>query len=66
VDQWVVPSVGGLRVQLKMRASNCGVSTRGFDPRWRPRNPPIPSASNRAFHVAIVCGVQAMRSQMVA
>jgi hypothetical protein len=60
-----VPSVGGLRVQLKIRASTCGVSTRAFDPRWRPRNPAMPSASYRAFQVAIVCDVQSTRSQIV-
>jgi hypothetical protein len=54
VDQCVGPSVGGLRVQLKIRASTFGVSTRGFEPRCRPRKPVMPSASYRAFQVAIV------------
>jgi hypothetical protein len=31
----------------------------------RPRNPAMPSASYRVFQVAIVCGMQSTRSQIV-
>ena len=44
VDQWVVPSFGGFRVQLKIRASTCGVSTRAFDR----RDPILPLSPGRA------------------
>jgi hypothetical protein len=37
-----------------MRASSAGVSTVGFEPRWRAANPARPSCAKRCFHSAIV------------
>ena len=37
-----------------MRAAKAGVSTVGFEPRWRAANPATPSVTKRCFHKAIV------------
>ncbi len=37
-----------------MRASKAGVSTVGFEPRWRAAKPAKPSFATRCFHKAIV------------
>jgi len=41
-----------------MRASRAGVSTVGFEPRWRAANPARPSFAKRCFHRAIVRELQ--------
>jgi hypothetical protein len=41
-DEWLACDRPQGRVSI---SSTCGVSTRGFDPRWRPRKPAMPSAS---------------------
>jgi hypothetical protein len=41
-----------------MRASRAGVSTVGFEPRWRAANPATPSVTKRCFQRAIVRELQ--------
>jgi hypothetical protein len=66
VDQCVAPCGGGRRVHVMMRASRAGVSTVGFEPRWRAVNPAEPSVRKRCFHNAIVRELQPVRSAIVA
>ena len=49
-----------------MRASRAGVSTVGFEPRWRAANPASPSVAKRCFHNAIVRELQPVILAIVA
>ena len=53
-------------VHAMMRASSAGVSTVGFEPRWRAVNPAVPSVMKRCFHNAIVRELHPVRSATVA
>jgi hypothetical protein len=49
-----------------MRAARAGVSTVGFEPRWRAVNPTTPSVRKRCFHNAMVRELHPVRSATVA
>jgi len=59
------PCGGGRRVQARMRACSCGVSTVGFDPRCRAARPARPTeASSPDWNAVVRLGVRHLRARI--